>query len=211
LKRTPGVRADSVFVRDEADGAARLYYGTYYRRTDPKTGKRSMPRRLREDLALIRELGDGAGSPVFVRAMPVPLPLPDVGNPAWALKTVRATYSLQVAAFVPTDDFWEYKRAAAEFCALLRERGYEAYYHHGESGSVVTVGSFGPDAVITKIEDGTWQTFYSSEVRALQREELLQHNLLNGAIYRARDDQGNMTPVPSRLVKIPQEGGAEGW
>lgn len=47
LKRTPGIRPDDVFVMDEPDGFAPLYYGTYYRRTDPKTGKRPIPKPMR--------------------------------------------------------------------------------------------------------------------------------------------------------------------
>ncbi len=211
MKRTSGIRPRSVFVRDDPDGVARLYYGVYYRRTDPKTGKRPLPRELRKDIKLIRELGDASGKPVFVRAMPVGLPIPDVGNPDWILKNVQSTYSLQVAVFVPTDTFWEFKKAAAELCNLFREKGYEAYYHHADSASVVTVGSFGPDAVITRIQNGKWETFYSSEVLVLQREDLLKHNLLNGSIYRARNDRGKMTPVPSRLVKIPHAAEDELW
>ena len=106
-----------------------------------------------------------------------------------------------MGAFEPTDDFGQYKKAAAEFCALLRKQGYQAYYHHSIASSVVTVGGFGPEAVITR-SDGL--TYYSREVLALQREKLLQHNLLNGAILRVKDPQGKSVPVPSRLVEIPK-------
>lgn len=201
LKRTPGIRPDDVFVMDEPDGFARLYYGTYYRRTDPKTGKRPIPKPMRQDLDFLKGLGDASGRPYFLRAIPVRMPTPDVGNPDWALSTVPASYSLQVAVFEPTDDFGEYKQAAAEFCALLRKKGYEAYYHHGNACSVVTVGAFGPDAVITKT-DG--RTYYGTEVLALQRNELLKYNLLNGSVYKIRNTNGDFIPVPSRLVKIPR-------
>ncbi|GAG17303.1 unnamed protein product, partial [marine sediment metagenome] len=93
------------------------------------------------------------------------------------------------------------------FCKLLRKKGYEAYYYHGNACSIVTVGAFGPSAVITG-SDGL--TYYSSEVLALQREELLKYNLLNGSVYRVRDE-GVSVPVPSRLVEIPHRREHERW
>jgi hypothetical protein len=206
LRRTPEIRSDDVSVQDESDGFARLYYGTYYRRADRKTGKRPIPVNMRHDLDYLKQLGDASGRRYFLRAIPVRAPTPDVGNPAWSLSTVDAEYSLQVAVFEPTDDFWEYKQAAAEFCGFLRERGYESYYYHGQACSVVTVGAFGPEALITGL-DG--RTYYSREVLALQREELLKHNLLNGSVYKIRNEEGVAVPVPSRLVEVPRRSGDE--
>ncbi len=208
LRRTPGIRPNDVFVRAEGDAFARLYYGTYYRRTDPKTRRRSMPARMRGDLEMVRQLGDETGRRYFLHARPVRMPTPDVGNPAWALHRVNAEYSLQVAIFEPNDDFQEFKRAAAEYCAWLRKRGYEAYYHHANASSMVTVGTFGPEAVITGT-DG--RTYYSNEVLALQRDKNLRYNLLNGSIYRVRNDAGVMVRTPSFLVEVPQPGAAQPW
>ncbi|MGD2111602.1 MAG: hypothetical protein PVI86_19670, partial [Phycisphaerae bacterium] len=170
-----------------------------------------MPARMRNDLNLIRELGDSSGRRFFLRALPVRMPQPDVGNPEWNLASVSAKYSLQVAAFEPTGEFASYKQAAAEYCAELRERGYEAYYHHGPASSVVTVGAFGPDAVRSVSDGRVWRTVYASEVLALQRDELLKHNLLNGHVYRVRDVNGEMVPVPSRLVEVPRNEDGEPW
>ncbi|MBI4718516.1 MAG: hypothetical protein HY763_11970 [Planctomycetes bacterium] len=209
LKQTPGVRARDVFVRDEAEGVARLYYGTYYRRTDPKTGKRNTPRQLTEDLRLIKELGSGPGEYYFLRALTVRMPTPDAGNPAWRLDRADGVYSLQVAVFEPTDEFWEYKQAAAEYCAMLRERGFEAYYYHTPAASMVTVGLFGADAVI---EQPGKLPSYSPQVLALQQsDELMKYNRLNGAVYRGQvytsdAEKGERMPVPSRLVHIPRDG-----
>lgn len=199
LKRTRGVRAADVYVVDHSDGMARLYYGTYLRRTDARTGKRHIPAKMREDLTFLRELGDGAGHRYFLQAIPVREPTPDVGHPAWALSKVPATYSLQVAAFEPTGDFTAHKQAAAEFCQLLRAKGYEAYYHHGRACSIVTVGAFGPEAVITSPNG---HVFYSREVLALQQTELLKYNHVNGAVIRVIGEEGRKVPVPSRLVEI---------
>ncbi len=201
LRRSPEIRADDVFVQTGSDGTARLCYGEYRRPVDAKTGKRSTPADLRGDLALIRELADDAGRRFFYMALPIRKPMPDIGDPAWRLSGVAAKYSLQVAAFEPTDDFGDFKEAAVAFCKLLRERGYEAYYHHTESGSLVTVGAFGSDAVFIGVDR---RTYYIAEVRKLQEEELLRYNLVNGSIHRIRTPEGELVPVPSRLVEIPR-------
>lgn len=206
IRNTPRINPDEVRVTNNTDGYARLYYGSYIRRTHPKTGRRSMSRQMRAGLDLVKQLGDDAGRRYFLQALPARMPTPDVGNPEWALGDVQAECSLQVAVFEPTDRFHEYKRAAAEFCKLLRDQGYEAYYHHTPACSMVTVGAFGPDAVITQPGG---RTYYSTEVQALQHHELLKHNLLNGSVYKIRNDDGVAAPVYSQLVKIPR-GPAEG-
>ncbi len=208
LKRTPGVRAADVYSRDGSDGVARLYYGAFHRPIDGKTGRYRTSRRLRGDLDLIKQLGAKGGRPIFLGARPVRVPQFDVGNPEWNLRYVDARYSLQVAVFEPRDSFWEFKQAAAEYCAHLRGLGHEAYYHHSEASSVVTVGAFGASAVITGA-DG--RTYYSAAVQALQSVERLKHNLLNGAIYGVRNDEGEMLRVPSRLVEIPRPDRDASW
>ena len=126
--------------------------------------------------------------------------MPDVGNPAWALSNLSAMYSLQVAVFEPTDVFWGFKQAAAQYCQVLRERGYEAYYHHTDASSMVTIGSFGPEAVR---RGAGGYTYYSPQVLALQRDEVLKYNIINGGILRVRNADGVMVPVSSALVEIP--------
>lgn len=207
LKRTAGIRAAEVFVRDEADGFARLYYGTYYRKTDPKTGARTTPKRLTDDLALIKQLGSGPGQYFFLRALTVRTPTDDAGNPDWALARASGIYTLQVAVFEPTDEFWEYKKAAAEYCTMLREKGFEAYYHHTSAASMVTVGAFGEEALIPQSEGAPR---YAPHVVTLQEsDDLMKYNLLNGARYRGQvytstAEKGERVPVPSRLVLIPR-------
>jgi hypothetical protein len=223
LKRTPGIQAEEVFVRHNGE-AARLYYGTYYRKTNPQTGAKSIPPRLQEDRVLIKELAGPNGERYFLQAMIVPYPWPDVGNPEWDLRHVDGAYSLQVAVFQPTDDFHEFKQAAADYCAFLRKKGYEAYYYHGSSSSMVTVGAFGEDAVRerkTRLERADEQgktyagldyaTEYSPQVMKLQQDELFKYNLVNGQIMRVRvPGSREAVPVPSQLVRIPQEG-QEPW
>ena len=202
LRNTPGVRPKDVFTRDEADGFARLYYGTYWRRLDKKTGKHAANIQLQQDLDMIRQLGDARGQRYFTQALVLRLPTDDVGNPAWNLAKQAGAYSLQVAVFEPSEDFWEFKQAAWEYCEYLRGKGHEAYYHHSPASSVVTVGLFGTDAVI---KQQTGLPRISDRVQQLQQDELLRYNRLNGAIYYLTDGKGKRTPVPSRLVEIPRE------
>lgn len=201
LKRTPGIRPNDVTVVNSSDDTIRLYYSTYYRKTDFQTGRRTQSKRLRDDLNLIKQLGDQSKRRYFIQAIPVRMPTPDVGFPSWDLKNVNATYSLQVAFFESTDDFWEHKKAAAEYCKFLRKKGYEAYYYHTDPSSTVMVGAFGPEALITRANG---RTYYSEEVLALQRKEFMQYNLLNSKTYSATNDQGKRVLVSSRLVITPQ-------
>lgn len=219
LRDTPGIRADAVLVRHDSDGYTRLYYGTYRRRIDRETGKPSLPPRVRADLASIRSLGTPmaggtTGQYFFRRAYATPLPPPDVGNPDWALIRADGVYTLQIAAFVSTDDFTEFKRAAAEYCTRLRDLGHEAYYHHSQSVSIVTVGAFGADAIYNtevlsadrraKIE----VAHYSANVLALQKNELFKYNTVNGRYLRERRNGRLGDPPSSQLVLIPKLGRA---
>ncbi|MCH9035611.1 MAG: hypothetical protein IID42_14105 [Planctomycetes bacterium] len=201
LRRTPGIKPSDVFYIDEADGMVRLYHGLYYRKTDRKTGKRSKPRKLRKDLDTIKHLGTKSGDYFFLRARTVRLPTKDAGNPAWNLANIDGAYSLQVAFFEPTDEFWDFKATAAEYCAVLREKGFEAYYFHTEASSCVTVGIFQEDAVVPRPQG---LPTYSAEVTSLQQsDDLLKYNRVNGAVYRAKTDMGVKVRVPSRLVHMP--------
>lgn len=203
LKRTPGVRAGDVFTVHRGDGSAALYYGRYHRRVDLSTKKKSFPPQMRADLSLLRELGDDSNRRLFFQALPSRTPVPDVGFQDWALKNATGLYTLQVASFEPLDDFMEFKQAAAEYCRLLRERGYEAYFHHTDSGSAVTVGAFGDKAVYTDVNG---RRVFGRQITDLQQDKLLQHNTVNGAIVRVRDSSGQFFAVPSRLVEIPRPG-----
>ncbi len=207
LRQTKGIRARDVVIQEDSDYTARLYYGKYYRKTEAGTGRRSTPKQMTADLSFLRSLADAQGKYFFLRARKVRYPTPHAGRTEWDLSEAIGVYTLQVGVFEPTDDFVEFKQAAAEFCKLLRDRGYEAYYHHTEAGSTVSVGSFGEDAVIAQPRG---LPRYSQEVLTLQRsDDLLKYNRLNGAVYNAKSDRGKKIPVASRLVRIPQMG--EGW
>ncbi len=209
LKSTSGIRADDVFVREDTS-SARLYYGAYAWPEAKKGGRTPMPKQLHEDLALLKQLGDPNGGRYFLRAMPVRMPTANVGNPDWALSNAKGLYTLQVGVFEPAGDFTEYKQAASEFCKLLRDQGYEAYYHHTDAASMVTVGSFGRDAIIQPPNDkksakpgAVAIPVYHPDIIAMQQKELLKYNLLNGGIQYVVKPDGTRVPILSRLVEIP--------
>ncbi len=200
LRQFDGVATGKVRVHHTLE-ASTIYYGRYFRRIDREKGLRPIPDKLRDELAMIQELVDDHGRRVFIAARMVREPLPDVGPPEWNLENTDGVYTLQVAAFESTPGQPDYKRAAARYAAQLRKKGYEAYYHHGESASVVTVGTFNRNAVITR--DG--RPDYSQAVRALQQKETFIYNLTNGDVWHAIVD-GKKAPVRSLLVEIPKRG-----
>ena len=210
LKATPGIRPQEVYAINHPDGCSRLYYGTYKLVTDRRTGQREISSQLRADLDLIRQLGVSDAGYFFRHARKVRKPTPDVGDVRWLLSRADGVYSLQVAAFIPTDDFADYKQAAWEYCSYLRSQGHQAWYLHSDTGSIVTVGSFGSDAIRTQRIPGQFgyveQTLYSDEVLALQRNELFRYNVVNGAIYRTHSEGGTAKSAPSFLVKVPGAG-----
>ena len=204
LRQTPGIRPADVRVTHAADGSAVLHYGVYPRLRDHETRKLAESPAMRRDLRVVRELVDNANRRFFARARPAPMPLADVGKPAWALINTQATYTLQVAVFEPTEKVWNCKEIAAKYCGELRAMGIEAYYYHGSACSMVTVGAFGPDALVRRA-DG--HTYYSRDVRTLRENDLLKYNLVNGGIFRARNDDGVMVEVLSLLVLVPEHSG----
>lgn len=206
LRNSPGIHRSDVYTETTEDGVVSLYYGTYYRRTSPRTGALAMPPELVHDLKFIRRMGSQRAGAIFIGANDVFKPLPYEPHPNWALANVdHGVYTLQVAAFLPTDDFHDIRKTAVEYCKYLREQGYEAYYYHASASSMVTVGVFPESAVRTQLKDlgnmpgnsGRGQeveTDYSPEVLALQKHEPLNFNVVNGAAVG-----------PSRLVYIPKK------
>ncbi len=201
LRETSGIRPQDVSVIHETEGS-RIMYGQYHRDLESATGNRDIPRRLRDDLAMLKALHDDRGRRLFVAARMVPMPVPDTGPPEWNLVNVTGVYTLQIGVFFATADLRDFKSAAVEYVKALRAKGYEAYYYHTDSKSVVTVGVFGEDAVVRS----GGHVDYSREVRELQKSEAFAYNITNGAIWKARVDNTE-APVRSLLVKIPRVDG----
>ena len=118
----------------------------------------------------------------------------------WALTNAPGSYTLQIAVFRPEGDFTECRKLAGEFVAELRGEGHEAYFHHGEAMSIVTIGSFDESAVITR-EDGTIRL--SEEVLRLQTgDPRFKYNYENGRVITKKLDDKKYGS-PSFLVRIP--------
>jgi hypothetical protein len=131
-------------------------------------------------------------------------------RPEWELSTAkavhgkRALYTLQVGAYgrldvdQPTEKDRAEVRAKAEEAVLkLRQEGEEAYYHHGQRMSIVTVGVFDE-----KDFDPQVPSYKSARLRELQKR--YPHNLYNGAAIRETLKGGVKRLQPSNLVNFPE-------
>lgn len=203
LGRTPGIRAQEVRCEHDPDKqASRLFYGTYDRPIEADTGSRELPRQMRDDLGLIFELTDERTRRVFghSRAVVYVQPVSDAKR-EWALIRAQGMYSLQIAVFYPEPGFTESRQAAVDFVAELRTEGHQAYYHHGDVRSMITVGLFGESAVIEG-QDG--KLILSPEVRALQASDpRFKYNYENGRVLKKKLG-GTAYQPHSFLVKIPK-------
>ncbi|UCG15928.1 MAG: hypothetical protein JSV19_11605 [Phycisphaerales bacterium] len=204
LRQVEGIRPRGVEIV-HGRRASQVLYGTYYRRIDRDTGKLLIPDELRDDLQRI-QLGR------FIGARAISSPATDVGEPTWDLEKAEGTYTLLVAVFENTVDFYDRKAAAAAYAKELRGKGYEAYYNHGPRSSEVTVGTFGPDALVQRerreLAGRALIADYSAEVKQLQREENFRYQLRNMRLVKPEGSDGQQF-LASRLVRIRPEG--EPW
>lgn len=148
LRRVAGLKADLVQVLASDDGTS-VYYGRYRRVYGAEEAhEHYRPSPLR-DLDTIRSLQvAGAEKWPFMLATMDVLPTYRPAHAEWDLNNQQAGYwSLHVAVFYNTDDFQSRRAAAEEYCRLLRERGEEAYYHHGTVNSSVYIGLFPKEAI----------------------------------------------------------------
>ncbi len=130
----------------------------------------------------------------------------DVRNLRAKYPKVRPLFTLQVAAWSTFGEegvkYDEMRRAAERYCADLRAKGVEAWFHHDEDSetSIVTVGNFDRRAY-----DGQ-TTLFSPEVEDLMRR--FPAHLLNGEPLLVPIDQSNpkgaKKPQPCRLVEVPE-------
>ncbi|MCG3138962.1 MAG: hypothetical protein HJJLKODD_02834 [Phycisphaerae bacterium] len=201
LRRTEGVRPGEVRCEyDDARQIGWLYYGRYDRRINSQTNSlEALPAELTQDIVMIQDLGTPQSGRYFATARPVPLVTHFQGPDAINLRYARGVYTLQVAAFYPERGFTEVQKAAVEYAQALRQEGYEAYYYHGPTQSIVTIGCFGEDAVI----DQNGVRRYSAEVTRLQQKEEFRYNYENGQ-KRSRIIGGQRIAPESFLVNIPR-------
>ncbi|MCA9271884.1 MAG: hypothetical protein KDA31_02445 [Phycisphaerales bacterium] len=116
----------------------------------------------------------------------------------------QAVYTLQIGAYGRTDgraptekDVLEARKKAEQAAADLRRQGELAFYYHGPSMSMVTVGVFGERDI---------QNSFSLELRDLM--ERFPHNLVNGqGVSQTVMNDGREEQVlqPSFPVLIPTQ------
>jgi hypothetical protein len=119
---------------------------------------------------------------------------------------VRPLFSLQVAAWSTFGekgmDYAEMRRAAERYCAELRAKGHEAWFHHDEDRetSIVTVGTFDRRAYDAR------STLFSPEVEDTMRR--FPAHLTNGEpvliLTDPRNPKGPSRPQSCRLVEVPE-------
>jgi len=186
-----GLSSARAFPREK--GGAVLLFGGY---DDP--GDRAAQRDLERVKGLVVD-----GARPYRGAFLTPQGGPPEGsNPELDLNQARerhgqgAEYTLQVAVY-QSETRGDAVRAAEEAAAELRRGGDLAFYYHGPTRSMVTVGLFGE-------RDFNPETGRrSSELQRLQ--ERFPHNLLNGRTIIERRVEGERTQ-PSTLVRVPGGG-----
>jgi hypothetical protein len=214
LKKVPGLKPELVQVISDEDGTA-VFYGRYRREYGGGgRGERFTPDHLR-DLETVRGLRfEQADVWPFILATMDVLPTFRSSHPEWNLEGADGYWSLHVAVFYNTDEFRTRRSAAEQYCALLREQGEQAYYHHGATNSSVYVGTYPRDAVTeVRSEDPLTGLVKAAlkivDPRMLEAQKRFPVSLHNGyTMYEVvRDPAGQVQdrlPVPSFPVVIPK-------
>lgn len=147
LKKVSGLKADLVQVLADEEGTS-VYYGRYRRRFSSGNKEERWEPDAKRDLELIRKLQPQGTSdwPFLLATMDV-LPTYRSSKPEWDLNNADGYWTLHVAVFYNTETMTGRRRAAEEYCRILREQGEPAYFHHGTANSSVYVGAFPKSSV----------------------------------------------------------------
>lgn len=130
----------------------------------------------------------------------------DIRNLRARHPSIRPLFTLQVAAWSTFGEkgmeFSEMRRAAERYCAELRAKGHEAWFHHDEdrATSIVTVGNFDRRAYDAR------STLFAPEVEDLMRR--FPAHLTNGEpvliLSDPRNPKSPSRPQACRLVEVPE-------
>lgn len=143
-------------------GHSEVYWGRY-----------ANPEAAQKNFKAARAHTTRADTKPFGAAMIVPLPGQDYGPRAWNLKYVQGEYTLLVATFQddPERNYLGRKKKAVDYCRRLRKAGYQAYFEHRPSASLVTIGAFGRNSIrISKTPEGKKLEVLDPKIKALQRD-----------------------------------------
>ena len=177
---------------------SRLYFGQY---KEPDT------RQAERDLEAWRQLRRvGAVSVAPPLMMPTTLP-GSAPQHNLAFVAPPAHYTLQIGHY--DEQFGkDFRRAAEQAAAALREDGVEAYYYHGPATSSVTIGAFPEDAVQGVIGPDGFVRTRITDPRILELQKRFPAYFVNGAEQNitVRGTTTSATPakVTSSLAPIPR-------
>jgi hypothetical protein len=202
LRDVRGIDPHAVRLQHEPD-VSRVYYGQYRQRWNRTTGVAEPEPAARTDLERIRQLSlGGQDTYPFLMARVVSLPRSPVVPGQWELSDCPGAYTLQIGVFYDTPpEFTQRREAAEQAVKLLRDRGYQAWYHHGDARSTIFVGSFDESAVMVG-PDGR-QTYSQPVIDLQQSEEDFRYNTHNGRIVY-RNLAGRKVPEGSVLIRVPR-------
>ncbi len=191
---TQGLGWKGVFVLDKA-GTSEVCWGKY------RTVEDADP-----NLRIAKNHRTQTGTKPFAQAIIVPLPGADIGPTEWNLRNVRAPYTLLIATFHddPAHKYVGRRKFAVDYCRLLRQGNYDAYFYHFPSMSIVTIGTFGPEAVRGK---GDQAQIISPRVLAIQHDFPLLAVNGNGENNVGHDANGKtiLVPLKTALISVPHE------
>ena len=184
----------SVRVQDRGRGAA-IVSGSYRSPGDADAQR---------DLARIRAVTINNGTPFASAFLAPPTGAPDPGaTPQYHLSRAfiefgsQSRYTLQIAVYESPNPA-EARRAAEQAATQLRSEGEPAFYYHGPSRSMVTLGAF------TAAEAGLDTGLPGPILAEFQRRH--PYNVFNGRQLLQRiPGQSRQVPQPSFLVEIPRE------
>ena len=164
----------------------------------------------RDDLAKAKKYLTPIGVPVFAQAMIVPLPGKDIGPAEGNLKNASGAFTVVVAELYNDSarGISGRKQYAVDNCRDLREKGYEAYFHHGPVISLICIGNF-PESSYPAVEEGGEVSRVIRDPRIDQIFEAFPNLAVNGyqEIIYLDPHEGRKQKLFTRsyLMAIPKE------
>jgi hypothetical protein len=164
----------------------------------------------KKELTRVQSLEVGGEKPYVAAMLSPPLEWKMTGSmPKFNLAKAKeqfgaaALYTLQVGVYGrrelrnPTeDDLKEVRQAAEQAAAKLRSEGELAFYYHGPSLSMVTVGVFDEKDYDPQVD------YASPKLRDARKRN--PYNLYNGAGVKVKTKGSAATLQPSGLVEVPK-------
>ena len=198
----------NVFIVHE-NAASSVYWGRH------RSREAAMP-----DLKRAQDWQTPGRTHPFQRAVVLPYPGQEPGDPAWNLLNTKGAYTVVVEVYFNDKErrIRNRKWLAATRCKELRERGEEAYFHHGPAKSSVAIGLFDENAVRVvreKTPEGIKQDH--EIVSEAMRRVLKKHPYLweNGkkktiAVPDLKKKHGRWYLLQTYPVRVPRREGAGG-